>query len=274
MDKNPINPDQNVDPFQPQAPQTVSPPYQPQPYQPEPQPVAPPPPSAPEEYKSRKIKWTYLLIVLLAIIVLALLGFIYIKENQPSTPAPTPTPEAKTTATPTPEATSSADTSDWKEFKTLTYTFKYPSEWEPTNGTLAPKSPIADNVLIYKLPRTEGIEVPVSILNTYAISMYNSSSLENVEKLSALPIGGSLQITGTKYTRVADSLVGGEPAQNYDGTAVPGYPAETVQFTRKTIVQGSNTYTYEFEASVNSLDDTDPSLMLFNDLLSTISFNK
>lgn len=82
-----------------------------QPYYPPPassQPAEPTPPPTEEPKGPRKLKWTYLLIVLLAIVVLSLLGFIYLNQNNNPTPAPTPTPEAQATATPTPEATTSA----------------------------------------------------------------------------------------------------------------------------------------------------------------------
>lgn len=129
MDNNPTNPNQVVDPFQPQAPM-------PQPHQPTPVPTpeTTPPPSIEKPKGPRKLKWTYLLIFFLILIIIALLGILYMNQNQQTAskgsanvPSRMPTP----TSAPTPEASSSAGISDWKTYSNSKYgvSINYPPSW-------------------------------------------------------------------------------------------------------------------------------------------------
>lgn len=251
MDNNPVNPNQNVDPFQPQAPQPVPPPppYQPaQPYY-HPEPQSAPPPS--EHKEPRKLKWTYVLIVILAIIVLALLGVFYISQSNNSNSSPTPTPSLAPTSTPTPEASTSADTSDWQKFSgNRPYTFMYPADWDVLTDT--------NKAMTLVMPQEIADELRGVDINEGSSKL----TLEIYDYSSPLP-AETFESNDVKEVTEKDVTVNGIASKQYTTIwkqGVPGFSQGDISVSTVVVSQGK-TYDisllkYEYLDIYNSLLET------------------
>jgi hypothetical protein len=213
-----------------------------------------------------KKKW-FLAIVLLLVILVPLIVF---GASKLAAPAPTPTPPAvitpKLEATPDPTAGWSTSS------ESAELSFKYPSSWAPEVVTGIPSSSQREIVNIYSLPRVQGIEVPVVIIDTYDTNHkgleQDQKNLTDMQSLLNLTIGEKLQVVGTMYTRGKDTTVDGLTAQVYEGVAVPNYPAEVFPYEKRVIVK-TDTRLYNFASAG---DKNNPNLKLFDQFLTTVKF--
>lgn len=165
------------------------------------------------------------------------------------------------------------ETANWQTYTNSYFSFKHPAVWETGDISSNPNSGLNSSVSLFLLPRTEGIEIPIVISNTYNKSVvsqdYIQQNKDDIDKLLILKVGGKKQIVGTMYTRIQDITVDGLAAQVYDGTAVPNYPAEIMPYEKRVILVKNNLI-YNFASAPSSGDKNDPNVETFNKLLTTI----
>lgn len=242
----------NLDPYQPQAPQPIRPDFT------QPAPPPPPTPSQPVEIKeTRKLKWTYVLIVFLILVILGLVGFILMSRNKTN---PTPTPEKVVVNTPSPSPDPMAN---WENYDNNRFGFsmRYPNDFQF-------KQELGENRNIEATQETALYQ----IIEFDDTAKNDSNLIINLGENSNFPTNESY-INFIKTKRgikedIKDINIDGISGVLY--TYIGGAPGTTDSFYNSTLEFAKNSKTYTF--TLTNLESDGSSEELLKEIASTIKF--
>jgi hypothetical protein len=148
------------------------------------------------------------IIIILLALVLVVAGAYYFGTKNKS--APTPSPVASTQPSSSPTATADP-TANWKTYTSTAYSFKYPTDWNLTEGTDGNGKKTGD---IFVLSPTPSEKVGAYPFDLFIIDTKLLTVSSYVQSLIAQPPVGEEAVSSSTQTQIT---VGGQPAIELTG---------------------------------------------------------